>query len=267
MEAQLKSELGEELYHACAVGSLNEIRTYLSRRQTTEPSYKSVLSATMQAATLHDQADIVSYCLERGATVTDSIMSTVVSNSSINTHKLLVESKAVAIDRYVPWFGTVLAVAATDGAYDWTKFCLQHGADATKDRVDEYKTVLAAAAEAGHAEIVKLLLQHGAELQGSGAIVLAAEAGKKDMVEMLLELGEDVNEIGVEHPTDERETEEMGSALHKAVQGGYCDVVELLLERGADIDLPDVQGRTPLALAKECRRQEMVELLKSHGAK
>ena len=70
------------------------------------------------------------------------------------------------------------------------------------------------------------------------------------MIRFLLKRGADINEIGVEDETDERETAEMGTALHKAIVGGYEGVVRLLLEEGADTDLKDIQGRTPLALAE-----------------
>ncbi len=119
------------------------------------------------------------------------------------------------------------------------------------NRVDYFKSVLAAAAESGHIEVIELLLQHGAQLKDSGAIVLAAEEGQVDMIRFLLKKGADINEIGVEDKIDERETAEMGTALHKAIVGGHEGVVRLLLDEGADTNSKDIQERTPLALARQ----------------
>ncbi|OAL43064.1 hypothetical protein IQ07DRAFT_525101 [Pyrenochaeta sp. DS3sAY3a] len=59
----------------------------------------------------------------------------------------------------------------------------------------------------------------------------------------------------------------MGSTLHKAAMKGHKSIVELLLEHAADINLEDVQGRTPLTLAKHNSRSEIVDLLQRQGAK
>lgn len=126
--------------------------------------------------------------------------------------------------------------------------------------------LVAATAERGTTDIVSLLLEHGAWLKGSGAIVLAAEAGMKDVIKFLLEHGVDIDEVGVEDPTDERQTENMSSALHKAVSAGHKGAIELLVDKGANIELKDAKGRTPLGLAEESRNAEIVELLQSRSA-
>lgn len=79
---------------------------------------------------------------------------------------------------------------------------------------------------------------------------MAAEEGKMEMVKLLLDEGADINEIGIEHPTDPRFREDMGTALHRAVERGQEEVVGFLLERGADAGLKDPMGRTPVDLAK-----------------
>lgn len=134
--------------------------------------------------------------------------------------------------------------------------------------VDDSKTALAAAAEGkGSIEMAALLLEYGALLNGSGALVLAAEAGRLDLVKFLLERGADIDEIGLEDHADDRETAEMGSALHKAVTEGHVDVVTFLLDHGANINLQDYRGRTPLKRAEERGDETWIRLLEAPVAK
>lgn len=204
----------------------------------------------LHAAASRDQAAIASYCAERGATITDGIMSTIISSSAMETHIALVTSGSVSVSRFIPWFGTVLGVAAAESNLAWTRFRLDHGADAERERVDEYKSVLGAAAKGGHVAVVDLLMERGVRVGGSRAIVLAAEAGEEDMVRLLLERGADVDEVGVEHPTDERQTAERGSALHKAIAEGHGRIVELLLERGADVNFEGWTGEDTAGISQ-----------------
>lgn len=61
---------------------------------------------------------------------------------------------------------------------------------------------------------------------------MAAQEGKLEMLKMLLDEGADINEIGVEDPTDPRNKEDMGTALHRAEEGRCKDIINFLLERG-----------------------------------
>ncbi|KAF2681015.1 ankyrin, partial [Lentithecium fluviatile CBS 122367] len=216
--------LGDELWKASTSGSADDVQSYISIQRSLDPTYEAPIQDIMSAATMEDHVGIVKYCLQLGVKADPNIMSFLIASESIETHKALIEAKAIPIGHYIPWFGTVLSVAAKDGLYEWTKFCLEAGADPNKDKVDEHLSVLASAAENGHLDIIQLLLEHGAKLQGSGAIVQAAKAGKKEAVMLLLERGANINEIGVEHETDKRITVEMGSALHKAVRTGHTKI-------------------------------------------
>lgn len=117
--------------------------------------------------------------------------------------------------------------------------------------------------ESGSVDVVKLLLSQVAWLTGSGAFVLAAEAGHTAVVKLLLEKSADINELGIEDGTDERETKKMGSPLHKAAAKGHMDVVRLLLEKGAQIKLKDAKGRTALDIARNRGNGEVVQFPRS----
>jgi ankyrin repeat protein len=56
-------------------------------------------------------------------------------------------------------------------------------------------------------------------------------------------------------------------ALHGAINYGHRDMVAWLLENGAtQLDVKDYQGKTPLQRAAETNQQDIVDLLKQHGA-
>ena len=266
MEAKIKAALGDELHDACANGDLDAVKEYLSRQKAVNDPYTPPWSAMIYTAASKDQANIVQYCLNNGAKITRNEMQILLINRAKKTYALLLDTKAVDIDYYIPWFGDILGNVATADDLEWTEFCLSRGADPNKNLVDEHKSLLAAVAELASLETAKLLVEHGAKVRGSGAIVTAAEEGKSDIVRYLLDEGADINEIGIEHPQDERYKEDMGSALHRAVQGGHENVVRFLIDKGADLILKDPMGRTPLALAQAKQDARMMEVLKEHGA-
>jgi uncharacterized protein len=57
------------------------------------------------------------------------------------------------------------------------------------------------------------------------------------------------------------------TALMKAGAQDTLDCVRTLLEAGADVNIKDKEGNTALALARENKHEDVVELLKLHGAR
>ena len=257
----LKTELGDELYTASEQGDLHKVIDLSSQDHWQNSPKGRPLSSMMAVAAGKDHVEVVRYCLSEGGHISDNVMLHILTGRAFETYKFLLTSKAVDPDYRIPWYGDFLGKVAPKGDVKWTKLCLENGANPNMNKVDEFKSVLGATAESGHLDTATLLLEHGAWLHDSGAIVLAAEAGKEDMVRFLLEKGADVNEIGVEDPTDPRETEEMGSPLHKAAANGHEGVIQILLERGAKVDLKDAQGRTALQLAEAHKYRDIVNLL------
>ena len=94
----------------------------------------------------------------------------------------LLENRVININHTICYFGDVLSNAAIASDFEWTRLCLEYGADPNTSLVDEYESVLAAvASQKASIPMVQLLLSHGAKLQGSGAIILAAEEGKLEI--------------------------------------------------------------------------------------
>lgn len=109
-------------------------------------------------------------------------------------------------------------------------------------------------------EIVTLLLNAGAKIdvlnnRGVTALMCASCYGYTEIVKMLLDLKVDPN----------RRDELKNTALHYAAEEGYSKIVEMLLQAGAYVNPKNIDGKTPLDLArkKSCRNNETIQLLES----
>ena len=266
MEAKIKNRLGEELHQACQDEDLDAVQKYISQQEAVDPSFKPPWQEMLYTATGKDSVEIATYCLKNGAAVTDDVLKKLLICRAKAIYIACLETKKVDVNHYIPWYGDILSNAATANDLEWARLSLEHGADPNLNLYEEHKSILAATAELASLEMVTLLVENGAHVKGSGAIVMAAEEGKLDVVEYLLDHGADIDEIGIEHPTDPRYKEDMGSALHRAVNAGHRDVVEYLIKQGANLNLKDEMERTPMDLART-RKDEVIEnLLEDAGA-
>ncbi|KAI4235049.1 MAG: hypothetical protein LQ352_008133 [Teloschistes flavicans] len=263
MVPEISTALDDELDQACSKGDLNAVKAIIASQKTAKKQFNPPWPALLYAAASADNAGIVQYCLNNDAKVTNEVMKVVLINRAKDTYTLLLDAKAVDVNYYIPWFGDILGNVATEDDQEWTALCLRRGADPNQNLRDEHKTVLAAVAELASVETAELLVEEGgASVRGSGAIVMAAAEGKMAMVKFLLDHGADVDEVGIEHPMDERYKEDMGTALHKAAEGGHEAVARFLIDNGATIDIRDPLGRTPMALAQAKGEDGIVELLR-----
>ncbi len=108
------------------------------------------------------------------------------------------------------------------------------------------------------APIVQLLLSKLADPNGTDGnrtpfLVLAAEAGCSSIVTLLLDAGADPNRTRLS---------DNSTALHRAVWNNHLECVNTLLARKIRTEMRDSQGRTPLIVAAQGDRTEiMVHLL------
>ena len=205
-------------------------------------------------------------------------------------------------NRAVPGDGNPLLMAARAGDVESVRLLLDAGAD-PNGAVRGDGNALMAAVRGGHREVVDLLVAAGADpasgvrgdgnalisaarrgdydlveallatgadpdaaVRGDGnALIMAARGGHEDVVELLLDQGADVDRVV---PGDE-------NALIQAASRGHLDTVRLLLDRGADVNKSVVanssvfsrgEKRSPLAMALRGGHDDVVELLRRHGA-
>jgi len=129
-------------------------------------------------------------------------------------------------------------------------------------------TPLALAAFFGQTAAVTVLLDYGADVNQMGdstasnvpknTALHAALAGRAwEAAQVLLERGADV------HARDDGGR----TPLHNAAFAASARLAEAILARGADVHARDNSGKNPLAWAEERGHQEVVDVLRRHGAK
>ena len=127
----------------------------------------------------------------------------------------------------------------------------------------ELSKALAGAAKGGHIELCRRLLDTGAPVNGAigthriTPLMYAASSASPQTVAFLLESGADV---GVKNANG-------STALYMAIANrAGRETIELLLQFGAgnQIETPNQFGYTPMQVARECDRPEIIQLLTEH---
>jgi ankyrin repeat protein len=142
------------------------------------------------------------------------------------------------------------------------KTMLAHGASLHMQANDGW-TALLGAAYATHVQAAKLLLEQGADTNVAGQagmtpLMWAAMNDSNALVRILLAHGAKVN---IQDNPGE-------TVLHFAFKPKYnINTMRLLLTHGANPNIGDMYGLTPLTLAKETGRPDIVALFKHYGAR
>jgi ankyrin repeat protein len=119
----------------------------------------------------------------------------------------------------------------------------------------------------GYTELLKKTLKSGADVHSTDSdngtgLIRASDRGHVENIKELLKTDIRVNHIN-----------RMGwTALHEAIlfgDGGirHTEIVRLLVASGADINLPDKDGVTPLARAKNKGFTDIIKILEDSGAR
>jgi ankyrin repeat protein len=167
---------------------------------------------------------------------------------------------------------TPLMWALNSNKEDLAGFLIDKGAD-IKIKSNDGATALILACGVSP-EIAKNLLQKGADIhvrteKGLGVFSQCITMGMmRENEKITPEFAEFLLAQGAE--IDEKNT--VGgykgyTPLFWATLYGETDVVKFLAEKGADVNAVAENGKTPLSVATEAGHEEIVEILKSHGAK
>ena len=164
-----------------------------------------------------------------------------------------------AMDRFQE---SVLMCAVKNRHVEIVKLLLAAGANVNfVNRFQE--SVLMRAVKNGHVEIAKLLIDAWADVNSvdssQRSVLMQAVMGKHvEIAKLLIDAGANVNVV-------DRFKE---SVLMRAVAWGcQAEMIKLLIDAGANVNYKDNVGRSILQIAEQNGSTEIVDLLKSAGAK
>lgn len=157
---------------------------------------------------------------------------------------------------------TPLVAAAESGNAEMVELLIAKGAD-INGTAKEGATAVMAAAGAGRLQVLQILIDKGANVSaemenGTTALMFAANSGNVKETKLLVEKGADVN----------ARRKDGATALVGAIAGGgHLDVIKVLVENGADVNPTVKYGVKALRLAEMNRQTDVVQYLKSRGAR
>lgn len=168
------------------------------------------------------------------------------------------QTGTVRFDGYVIDGATALWCAAGAGHFEVVKLLVSHGANVNHTTVTN-STPLRAACFDGRLDIVKYLVENNANISiankyDNTCLMIAAYKGHTDVVRYLLEQRADPN----------AKAHCGATALHFAAEAGHIDIVKELIKWRAAI-VVNGHGMTPLKVAAESCKADVVELLLSHA--
>ena len=168
--------------------------------------------------------------------------------------------------RQPPVADTPLLLAVRGNHVQVARSLLIHGANPNfQNVVDDSAFLLAGAL--GRTELVRMMLSYGANFKitnrfGGTALIPACERGHVETAQVLIAAGVDVNHVNRLGWTCLMEAVVLG-------RGGpeHQAIIRALIEARADLNLPDKDGVTALAHARQRNQAEVVKLLQAAGAR
>ncbi|KAF4094740.1 protein fem-1 homolog B [Onychostoma macrolepis] len=168
------------------------------------------------------------------------------------------QTGTVRFDGYIIDGATALWCAAGAGHFEVVRLLVSHNANVNHTTLTN-STPLRAACFDGRLDIVRYLVERKADISiankyGNTCLMIAAYKGHTDVVYFLLERSADPNSKAHCGAT----------ALHFAAEAGHLDIVKELVRCQAAM-VVNGHGMTPLKVAAESCKADVVELLLSHA--
>ena len=156
-----------------------------------------------------------------------------------------------------------LHFASWDGHPKVARVLLEHGADVNFKNFWEVTPLRLLSERDGNLKLAQLLLERGADpnirsTSGWDSLYIALMYDHLDLAQLMLKHGADPNARDADGDT----------LLHISSREGDWKVAKELMKLNVDVDVNarDDQGRTPLQVALERGREEVVQILLEHGA-
>lgn len=137
------------------------------------------------------------------------------------------------------------------------KELIQQGYDINKPDVNG-DTALILAAYEGKTDVLKLLLEAGADVtvldpgMKATALHAAAYAGRTESAKLLIEYKIDIDKQGPYNGY---------TALHDAIWQNNIETAKVIINAGANLNIQSNNGLTPLEMAKNLNRKEILKLI------
>lgn len=168
------------------------------------------------------------------------------------------QTGTVRFDGYVIDGATALWCAAGAGHFEVVRLLVSHHANVNHTTITN-STPLRAACFDGRLDIVRYLVENKADISitnkyNNTCLMIAAYKGHTDVVRYLLTCGADPN----------AKAHCGATALHFAAEAGHLDIVKELVSRQAAM-VENGHGMTPLKVAAESCKADVVELLLAHA--
>ncbi len=240
------------LHYACLSGSVETAALLIEKGADVQLLDMSGRSVLHWASAIGDPR-LVALAMSKGADINapdregQTPLDVAVYRGSKETVDLLVSAGARVSSLYT---GALL------GDLDQLKNLVAGGADVNAKAANG-ATALHNAAAAGNLKAVEYLLEQGAQInvaneQGLTALHNAALAGHGDVVDCLCSRGASVGAQTIYGQT----------ALHLAVLRGDARLVERLIAHGADRQVKDAKEMTPLMLAEQGGKEDVLHVLR-----
>lgn len=154
-----------------------------------------------------------------------------------------------------------------------SKLLIENGVSINDKNIDGQTPLHNACMYNENIKTVELLIQNGAEVnikdnEGWTPIMYSGFYGNIQIMKFLLDNGADIDlKNDADYAIWDLKRTDGSTILFNLVKNGDLDLVKLFVKKGADINAENVDGETPIILAKEYQHKKIEKYLKRKGAK